>query len=150
MGQKMVEFRIQKVDLDSPSGRLIEFIKKGRLGGVSLPPVQIALSMLSMCLQPYADKDSVSDVELKQRTRMAVELLLLHCKNLCSWAGLDFASFFAGGGNVHGNGVGNRNVDMSESRSMMESDSALDEEEDSLDARAVFSLSNANFHDLGL
>ena len=98
----------------------------------------------------YADKDSVSDVELKQRTRMAVELLLLHCKNLCSWAGLDFASFFAGGGNVHGNGVGNRNVDMSESRSMMESDEALDEEEDSLDARAAFSLSNANFHDLGL
>ena len=61
--------------------------------------------MLGMCLQPYADSKILGKEELKKRTAVCVELMLIHCRNLCNWAGLDFSSFFSAGfksGNVSG------------------------------------------------
>lgn len=93
--KKMLELRIQKIEPDSSSGRLIAFIKEGYLDGVAIAPSSIALQILSMCLQPYADREVSTKSELKSRTAMCVQLMLIHCQHMCNWAGLDFSAFLS-------------------------------------------------------
>lgn len=100
---KIVELRLQKIEANTATGRLITFIKKGVFNGASISATQLAVQILSMCLQPYADREVLDENELKRLTASCVELMLIHCRNLCSWAGLDFSSFFSTGfteGNV--------------------------------------------------
>ena len=143
--KKMLEFRIQKVEPDSSSGRLIAFIKEGYLDGVAIAPSSIALQILSMCLQPYADKEVSTKSELKSRTAMCVQLMLIHCQHLCNWAGLDFSAFLS-----------NRTGDVAEfspNISSQKHESSPDEVklEDSAqeDETSPFSLSNSDFDELG-
>ena len=143
--KKMLEFRIQKVEPDSSEGRLIAFIKEGYLDGVAIAPSSIALQILSMCLQPYADKQISTKSVLQSRTAMCVQLMLIHCQHLCNWAGLDFSAFLS-----------NRTglvVESESNNSSQKHESSLDEvkleESAQEDVSSPFSLSNSDFDELG-
>lgn len=143
--KKMLEFRIQKVEPDSSSGRLIAFIKEGYLDGVAVAPSSIALQILSMCLQPYADKSVSTKSELKSRTAMCVQLMLIHCQHLCNWAGLDFSAFLS-------NRTGLVVESESNNSSQKYENSPGDIKEEELmesDEISPFSLSNSDFDELG-
>jgi hypothetical protein len=142
--KKTLEFRIQKVEADSSSGRLIAFIKEGFLDGVAIAPSSMALQILSMCLQPYAEREVLTKSELKSRTAMCVQLMLIHCQHMCNWAGLDFSSFLS-------NEIGL--VAESKSNNLSQKfESSLDEmkQEESAEEDEIssFSLSNSDFDEL--
>ena len=142
--KKMLEFRIQKVEPDSSSGRLIAFIKEGYLDGVAIAPSSIALQILSMCLQPYADKEVSTKSELKSRTAMCVQLMLIHCQHLCNWAGLDFSAFLSNRtGLVIESESNNLSRKYESNKESMKPEHLTEEEE------SPFSLSNSDFDELG-
>ena len=142
--KKMLEFRIQKVESDSSSGRLIAFIKEGYLDGVAIAPSSIALQILSMCLQPYADKQVSTKSELKSRTAMCVQLMLIHCQHLCNWAGLDFSAFLS-----NRTGLVIESESNNSSQKYESSPGDIEEEELTEDVSSPFSLSNSDFDELG-
>ena len=142
--KKMLEFRIQKVEPDSSSGRLIAFIKEGYLDGVAIAPSSIALQILSMCLQPYADKEVSTKSELKSRTAMCVQLMLIHCQHLCNWAGLDFSAFLS-----NRTGLVIESESNNSSQKYESSPGDIEEEELTEDVSSPFSLSNSDFDELG-
>ena len=142
--KKMLELRIQKVESDSSSGRLIAFIKEGYLDGVAIAPSSMALQILSMCLQPYADKKVLKERELKSRTAMCVQLMLIHCQHMCNWAGLDFSSFLSNRTGLVAESEPNNSSQKYESNlGEVKLEELIEEDEAS-----SFSLSNSDFDEL--
>ncbi len=142
--KKMLEFRIQKIEPDSSAGRLIAFIKEGYLDGVAIAPSSMALQILSMCLQPYADKFVLKDCELKSRTAMCVQLMLIHCQHMCNWAGLDFSSFLSNRtGLVASEEPHNSSPQYESNLGEVKLEELIEEDEAS-----SFSLSNSDFDEL--
>ena len=142
--KKMLELRIQKVESDSSSGRLIAFIKEGYLDGVAIAPSSIALQILSMCLQPYADKKVLTSSSLKSRTAMCVQLMLIHCQHMCNWAGLDFSSFLSNRTGLVAESALNNSSQKYESNLGEVKQEELIEEDETLS----FSLSHSDFDEL--
>ncbi len=142
--KKMLELRIQKIEPDSSSGRLIAFIKEGYLDGVAIAPSSIALQILSMCLQPYADKEVSTKSELKSRTAMCVQLMLIHCQHMCNWAGLDFSSFLSNGTGL----VAESESDNSSQKYGSDLDSMKPENLTEEDEVSPFTLENSDYDEL--